>query len=164
MRNVPAYLLGAALGACLILAIVPRSGAETPAPKVSILQRPMPPRAAVKVDDGGGSALPGPWHKTKASFYGDPYDDGRRRVCADGKTVYKSDGAFCAAWTGNGRKVLPLGAVIEVRRGKVTMTLTVTDRQRYARNRWLDLPTRRWDRLGAKRSAGVVAVEWRRVK
>ena len=111
------------------------------------------------------------WKKTKATFYGTGdqkprpgqinYDDGKRRLCADGKTVYTSDGMFCAAWTAGSGRVLKLGTVIEVRRKNVTLTLTVTDRQKHKTNRYIDLPTKTWLRFGAKPSAGLVDLEWR---
>lgn len=162
MRNVSKMLLGIPLGGALMFAIV--SPLRPTHASSSSLQMPVPPSAAGLLAGGGGRALPGPWHKTKATFYGDPYDDGRLRLCADNKTVYTSDGAFCAAWTGGSGDVLPFGAVIEVRRGNRTMRLTVTDRQRSKANRRLDLPTKTWDRFGAKRSIGALEVEWRRVK
>jgi len=103
-------------------------------------------------------AKPAEWRKTKATFYGNPYDDGKRRICADGQTVYTSNGTFCAT------RLVPLGTVIEVRRGKVTLRLKVTDTQAKRYGHLIDIPTKTWDRFGAKRSVGMLPVEWRRVK
>ncbi len=112
------------------------------------------------------------WHKTNATFYGTGdqkpmpgqinYDDGKKRKTANG-AVYKSDGLTCAAWTGGSGERIPLGTKIEVRRGNVSLILTVTDRQRSRTNRYLDLPTKTWAKLGAKYSDGKVAVEWRKL-
>lgn len=107
---------------------------------------------------GSAVASQNPWKPTKATFYGMPYDDGKRRLCADGKTVYTSGGMFCAT------RLLPLGSIIEVRRGNVTLRLRVADTQAKRYGHLIDLPSKTWDRFGAKRSAGVLAVEWRRAK
>lgn len=96
------------------------------------------------------------WHRTSATFYGDPYDDGKRRVCADGKTVYTSKGRFCAT------RLVPLGSTIEVKRGDVTLTLLVADTQAKRYGHLIDLPTQTWDELGMPRRAGKVPVQWRK--
>lgn len=102
------------------------------------------------------------WKTTSATFYGTSgrinYDDGKRRLCADGKTVYTSDGLFCAT------RLVPLGSIIEVRRGKVTLRLKVADTQAKRYGHLIDLPTKTWAKLGAKYSTGKVRVEWRKVK
>lgn len=101
------------------------------------------------------ATLPSDWRKTRATFYGAPYDDGKRRICADGKTVYASDGMFCAT------RLVKLGTIIEVRRGKVVLTLKVCDTQATRYGHLIDLPTLTWDKFGAKRSIGMLPVEWR---
>lgn len=104
------------------------------------------------------SPVQNPWRKTKATFYGMPYDDGKKRLCADGVTVYKSDGNFCAT------RLVPLGSIIEVRRGKVTLRLKVADTQAKRFGHLIDIPTGTWAKFGAKYSIGVLPVEWRVVK
>lgn len=98
------------------------------------------------------------WQVTKASFYGSPYDDGKRRVCADGKTLYSPTGAFCAT------RLVPLGTMIEVRRGETVLRLRVADTQAPKYGHLIDLPTKTWDKLGAPRKQGKVVVEWRVAK
>lgn len=99
-----------------------------------------------------------PWRKTKATFYGNPYDAHPSRYRTADGTPYRSDGPFCAT------RLVPLGTVIEVRRGKVTLTLTVRDTQAKRFGHLIDIPSKTWDDLGAKRSVGMLPVEWRRVK
>jgi hypothetical protein len=96
-----------------------------------------------------------PWRKTVATYYGNPYDANPSRYRTSDGTPYRSDGAFCATY------LVPLGTQIEVRRGDVTLTLTVRDRPAKRNGRKLDIPTKTWDKLGAKRSIGVLPVEWR---
>lgn len=102
--------------------------------------------------------LPTPWKTTNATFYGQPYDDGKRRLCADGKTVYRSDGLFCAT------RLVPLGSVIEVKRNGVTLRLLVADTQAKRFGHLIDLPTLTWRRFGDNPKIGKLAVSWRRVK
>mgnify|MGYP000873048667 CR=1 FL=1 len=107
------------------------------------------------------------WRKTVATFYGTGnqkpkrgqinYDDGKLRRTSDG-TPYKSDGMFCATY------LVPLGTVIEVKRGKVTLRLVVRDRPARKNGHKIDIPTKTWDKFGAKRSIGVLPVEWRVVR
>lgn len=101
----------------------------------------------------------GPWKKTVATYYGAFYDTGpgRNNKTSD-RTPYKSDGMFCATY------LVPLGTVIEVKRGKVTLRLVVRDRPAKKNGHKIDIPTLTWDKLGAKRSIGVLPVEWRVVK
>lgn len=106
------------------------------------------------------------WRKTVATFYGTGdqkprrgqtnYDDGKLRRTSDG-TPYKSDGMFCATY------LVPLGTTIEVKRGKVVLRLVVRDRPAKVNGHKIDIPTKTWDRFGAKRSIGKLPVEWRRV-
>ena len=102
--------------------------------------------------------VPLEWRKTKATFYGVPYDDGRKRMCADGRTVYTTNGMFCAT------RLVPLGSIIEVRRGKVTLRLKVADTQAKRFGHLIDIPTGTWAKFGAKYSIGKLPVEWRLVK
>lgn len=101
----------------------------------------------------------GPWRKTHATFYGPFYDSGpgRKNKTSDG-TPYRSDGMFCATY------LVPLGTVIEVKRGKVVLRLVVRDRPAKKNGHKIDIPTKTWDRFGAKRSIGKLPVEWREVK
>lgn len=100
--------------------------------------------------------LAGGWQTTHATYYGAYYDSGpgRNNTTRDG-TKYTSDGLFCA--TG----LVPLGTVIEVRRGNVTLVLTVRDTQAKRFRHLIDIPTKTWDRFGAKRSIGKLEVQWR---
>lgn len=161
MKHTPT-LLGIALGSAMMGTLI---HGFSPA-----LQKTVAPFSPALPSGGGGAVAQ--WHKTKATLYGTggvkvkgkvDYDDGKTRLCADG-SVYKSDGMTCAAWTGGSSEVLPLGAVIEVRRGKIALILKVTDRQRSKKNRYIDLPTFTWDSFGANRSIGTLDVEWRRVR
>lgn len=113
---------------------------------------------AKRPEPSPSTAAEGVWRKTRCTYYGVPYDDGRKRLCADGKTVYTSDGMFCAT------RLVPLGSVIEVRRGKTVLRLKVCDTQAKRFGHLIDLPTKTWAKLGAKYSTGVVPVEWRLVK
>lgn len=99
----------------------------------------------------------GQWQTTKATFYGDPYDDGKRRVCFDGRTVYTTNGMFCA--TG----LAPIGSMIEVRRGSRALRLLVADKQAPRFRHMIDIPTGTWAKLGAPHKAGKIAVEWRKL-
>jgi 3D (Asp-Asp-Asp) domain-containing protein len=101
----------------------------------------------------------GPWKKTVATFYGAFYDSGpgRNNKTSD-RTPYRSDGLFCATY------LVPLGTTIEVKRGTVTLRLVVRDRPAKVNGHKIDIPTKTWDRFGAKRSVGVLPVEWRVVK
>ena len=100
----------------------------------------------------------GPWRKTAATYYGSFYDSGPGRFnkTSDG-TPYKPDGMFCATY------LVPLGTVIEVKRGKVVLRLVVRDRPAKKNGHKIDIPTKTWDRFGAKRSIGKLPVEWREV-
>jgi len=166
MKTLVEYALGALLGSAMIGVILTPSRLTSSSPS----QKTVAPNPTAQPSGGGGTVAQ--WHKTKATFYGTggvkvkgkvDYDDGKTRLCADG-SVYKSDGLTCAAWTGGSGEVLPLGAVIEVKRGKIALILKVTDRQQSKKNRYIDLPTFTWDSFGAKRSIGTLDVEWRRVK
>lgn len=98
---------------------------------------------------------PAPWHSTKATFYGNPYDSHPSRYrCADG-TPYKSDGAFCAT------RLVPLGTVIDVKRGATVLRLVVRDTQTKRYGHLIDVPSKTWDKFGAKRSIGMLPVQWR---
>jgi hypothetical protein len=97
------------------------------------------------------------WHTAKATFYGHPYDDGRKRVCADGKTVYSTYGRFCA--TG----LAPLGSTIELKRNGKTLRLKVADTQAPRYRHQIDLPTGTWKYFGDPPSSGKIKVEWRRI-
>lgn len=100
----------------------------------------------------------GPWKKTHATFYGAYYDTGPGRFNrTSDKTPYRPDGMFCATY------LVPLGTVIEVKRGKVVLRLVVRDRPAKKNGHKIDIPTKTWDRFGAKRSIGKLPVEWRRV-
>lgn len=122
------------------------------------------------------AAVPGPWAKTKATFYGNPYDAKPSRFrCADG-TPYRSDGAFCAT------RLVPIGTVIEVRYTKyskwskvapgvdhrdfvtTTLRLVVRDTQAKRFGHLIDIPSKTWDKFGAKRSIGMLPVQWRVVR
>lgn len=101
---------------------------------------------------------PGQWHSTKATFYGNPYDAKPSRFrCADG-TPYRSDGAFCAT------RLVPIGTVIEVKRGSKVLRLVVRDTQAKRFGYLIDIPSKTWDKLGAKRSIGMLPVQWRVVR
>ena len=112
--------------------------------------------------------VPLEWRKTKATFYGTGsqspkrgginYDDGKKRMCADGRTIYTTNGMFCAT------RLVPLGSIIEVRRGKVTLRLKVADTQAKRFGHLIDIPTGTWAKFGAKYSIGKLPVEWRLVK
>jgi hypothetical protein len=98
---------------------------------------------------------PAGWRTTRATFYGPPYDSHPSRYrCADG-TPYRPDGLFCAT------RLVPIGTVIEVRRGTRTLTLTVRDTQARRFGHLIDIPSKTWDTLGAKRSIGMLDVQWR---
>lgn len=99
-----------------------------------------------------------PWRKTVATFYGNPYDSHPSRYRTSDGTPYKSDGLFCATY------LVPLSTTIEVRRGKVTLRLVVRDRPARKNGHKIDIPTKTWDRFGAKRSIGKLPVEWRVVR
>lgn len=95
------------------------------------------------------------WKTTKATYYGKPYDDGRRRLCADGKTVYTTNGRFCA--TG----LAPLGSTIELKRNGKVLRLKVADRQAPKFRHLIDLPTGTWAYFGDSYSKGKITVQWR---
>lgn len=99
----------------------------------------------------------GPWKKTHATFYGAYYDSHPSRYRTSDKTPYRPDGMFCATY------LVPLGTVIEVKRGKVVLRLVVRDRPAKVNGHKIDIPTKTWDRFGAKRSIGKLPVEWREV-
>lgn len=100
-------------------------------------------------------ALSSQWNKTIATFYGDPYDARPSRYKTSDGTPYSSDGMFCATY------LAPLGATIQVRRGKVTLDLVVRDRPARKNGHKIDIPSKTWDRFGAKRSTGILPVQWR---
>jgi len=101
----------------------------------------------------------GPWRKTHATFYGAYYDTGPGRFNrTSDKTPYQPDGMFCATY------LVPLGTTIEVKRGKVVLRLVVRDRPAKKNGHKIDIPTKTWDRFGAKRSIGSLPIEWREVK
>ena len=159
------------LFACLAVAAfaVPGSIANALDNSFLLQEEPTPP-IPTGITSGGGSVSYAPrpvasstgrgtqWKKTKATFYGMPYDDGKKRICADNQTVYTSNGSFCAT------RLVPLGTVIEVRRGKVTLRLKVADTQAKRYGHLIDLPSKTWDRFGAKRSVGMLPVEWRVIR
>lgn len=101
----------------------------------------------------------GPWRKTHATFYGAYYDTGPGRFNRTSDlTPYRPDGMFCATY------LVPLGTTIEVKRGKVILRLVVRDRPARVNGHKIDIPTKTWDRFGAKRSIGKLPVEWRVVR
>lgn len=148
-------LPGAAIGVIAMLAVVNAvKGTLPPLDEMS----PSEAVAAIHARADYPKSFEEPWRTTSATYYGSPYDDGKRRLCADGKTVYTSDGLFCAT------RLVPLGSIIEVRRGKVTLRLKVADTQAKRFGHLIDLPTKTWAKLGAKYSTGKVRVEWRVAK
>lgn len=142
-------LLSAAL-TLVCAAAVPIHRAALRAETDLLLQSPQGPEAV--------STFPpqtAPWKKTKATFYGAPYSDPKRTFhCADG-TRYTVDGMFCAT------RLVPLGTMIEVKRGKVVLRLRVRDTQAKRFGHLIDLPDKTWDLFKAKRSVGMLPVEWR---
>lgn len=104
------------------------------------------------------SRIEGGWHSTKATYYGEPYDSRPSRYRTADGTPYASDGLFCAT------RLVPLGTVIEVKRGKVVLRLTVRDTQAKRYGHLIDIPSKTWDRFGAKRSVGMLPVQWRVAK
>lgn len=156
-------VLGLCAACVLASVVIVTTVANALALETDMLTSPLPGDVPASAAPHGGAGLAGQtessgWRTTKATFYGDPYDDGRRRICADGKTVYRSDGMFCAT------RLVPLGTIIEIRRGNVTLRLKVADTQAKRYGHLIDLPTKTWDRFGAKRSVGVLPVEWRIAK
>lgn len=95
------------------------------------------------------------WNTTYATFYGNPYDDGRKRVCADGRTVYTTYGMFCA--TG----LAPMGSVLEIYRNGQVIRVKVADKQAPRYRHLIDLPTGTWRVFGDPPSVGKIKVRWR---
>jgi hypothetical protein len=58
----------------------------------------------------------------------------------------------------------PLGAVLEVRVGKVVQTLTVRDRTAKKFGKRLDIPKLTWGQFGKPYSSGLITGEYRRIK
>lgn len=94
------------------------------------------------------------WRKAKASWYTGPTNR-----TADG-TRMRLDGQWAAT------RLVPMGTTIEIR-NKAGKTWTIKRRDTPAKRFGdrLDLPVLFWEKVvGAKRSAGLVEVEWRVVK
>lgn len=157
------------LFACLAVAAfaVPGSIANALDNSFLLQEEPTPPNPT-GITSGGGSVSYAPrpvasstgrgiWKKTRATFYGNPYDAKPSKFRTRNGTPYKSDGLFCAT------RLVPIGSKIEVKRGSVILSLVVADTQAKRYGHLIDIPSKTWDRFGAKRSVGMLPVEWRRI-
>ncbi len=151
------WMAYAALAAILTAVAVPKMHRAALELETDYLTSPEPAAGLLAISPKAGSGEIA-WRKTKATFYGEPYDSRPSRYRTADGTPYRSDGSFCAT------RLVPLGTRIEVRYKGQTLHLTVRDTQAKRFGHLIDLPSRTWDRLGAKRSAGVLPVEWRVAK